>query len=97
MKKNLFIILALISFSLSSITPGWALLRDDIAVAQGKVISKDIARNEITIADMYSGEKKIFVVSEDHANSLNPDDEVFITFQIGSNEAKFLRLVHPHE
>ena len=95
MKKILFALLT--GFVLFTAVPGYALLRDDIGYAHGKIIQHDQANSRITVSDNYSGQEMTFTVSEEHNQILQKDKEVALTFDLVSKDIKFLKIVESGE
>ena len=97
MRKILFTLLAGFILFTAAAVPGYALLRDDIGYAYGKIIHHDKAGSQITVSDNYSGQDMTFTVSEEHNQILQKDKEVALTFDLASKDIKFLRIVEPQE
>ena len=94
MKKVNFALLAGLIF-LTTAVPGYAILRDDIGYVYGKVIQHDKQNSQITVSDYYTGKDMTFTVNEDQIQMLQKDKEVALTFDLISNDVKFLRIVEP--
>ncbi len=68
-------------------------LHDGVSIVQGKIVSKDMSKNEVTIIDNGSKQEKTFIVRADKCAVVQEGDEVIITFETGTIQSKWIKFV----
>jgi hypothetical protein len=75
--RKFSIILGLMVFSFSMLTPAFALLRDDFAAVEGPVISTNKQTKEITVRNS-QGLPEVFIANDDQFASVKKGDVVLV-------------------
>ena len=89
MKKFIWVLTVLLFLSYP--TTGHALLRKDIAVMKGKVVSINRSTNVITINEYNSAAKTTFTVKKGIDASIAQGSDVAIFYKKGTNIANMVR------
>ena len=93
MKKTLITVLAF-AFLLSFATHSFALMRKDIDVMKGSIVSIDSSKNEVVVKNA-AGEQMAFNVTKGVDPSLSNGNDVIVIFKKGTNVAKSVRRTNP--
>lgn len=89
MKKTIAALVVMISL-FGFTTPSHALLRKDMTMIKGKLVSINTRENSVTIDDG-SRQPKTFVVKKPLDQSLTAGKEVLVMYKIGTNNASWVR------
>ena len=87
-----FVLGLLVCFS----TPSFALMRKDIGVVKGKIVSVDSEKNQITVYDHSDGQEKTFSVKRG-VGSLASGNEVSVIFKLGTSLATNVTVKAPRK
>lgn len=90
MKKTI-VFISVLMFMLGFTSPSFALLRKDLEIIHGTLVSMDVGKREVIIKDG-SGQEKIFVVKKGVDPSLQIGNEVVVMYKIGTNAANWVKL-----
>ena len=75
-------------------TPSFAVMRKDMGVVKGKIVSIKPESNEITVIDSSDGQEKSFTVKRGVA-SLESGNEVSVIYKLGTNYATNVTVKKP--
>ena len=91
MKK---VLIAFIAVALLGVfaTPGFALLRKDIARFKGKVLAKHEDKNQVTIFNESAGADMVFDIKPTDLAKINAKDLVYVVYKVDVNAITMIRV-----
>ena len=93
MKKNIFILLAVLFFSFVAFNSSFAQLKRDVQYVRGKVVSMDNVKKTLVIRVNDKDAKTFDIAQARITGQLALGQDVFVIAPINSNHAKSVRVV----